>query len=254
MTDLRLERLYEGKAKTVYRDSDSGALIQRFKDSATAFNGVKYAEIDGKGEINNRISSTIFRYLESKGVTSHYQGTLNQRDMKITPVTIIPLEVVVRRIVAGSLSKRLGLEEGTELPHTIIEFYYKKDELGDPLLTRDHVDVLGIATDDEIAEIRKQAFAVADVVREFWGKCGLDVIDFKLEFGKTEDGTILLADEISPDTSRLWDRDSGRRMDKDVFRRDLADLGETYREVLGRVKENYPDVEPGDLPEAPAST
>lgn len=244
--------LYEGKAKSLYTTSDSGVLVQRFKDSATAFNGEKYAELPGKGALNNRISSILFRYLAANGVQSHYVDTRNQRDMGVRSVRIVPLEVVVRNVVAGSLSKRLGLPEGHDLRHPIVELYYKRDDLGDPLICLDHALVLELATEAEIASLRKMALQVNQVLRPLWERCDLRLIDFKLEFGRTSEG-LLLADEISPDTSRLWDRRSeGRRMDKDVFRRDLADLVETYSEVLDRLLQVAGEHDTGDLPPAPA--
>lgn len=246
-----LTKVYEGKAKAVYSIDGSSDVIQRFKDSATAFNGVKFALIASKGELNNRIASTIFRYLQREGIESHYRATLNTRDMQVARVEIVPLEVVVRNVVAGSLAKRLGLDEGTPLRRTIVEFYYKNDALGDPLLAEEHVDVLELATPAELAELKEMALAVGDALKRFWAACDLDLIDFKLEFGRC-DGKLLLADEISPDTSRLWDRVSGQKMDKDVFRRDLADLTTTYTEVHRRICAAFPDLEPGQLPPAPA--
>lgn len=247
-----MQKLYEGKAKAVYATDTTGVLIQRFKDSATAFNAEKKAEFAGKGELNNRIASMVFRFLEERGVPSHYLDTVNKRDMRIRKVSIIPLEVVTRNIVAGSLAKRLGIPEGTRLEAPIVEFYYKKDELGDPLVTEDHVKLLKAATDAEMQELRRQALLVNDALKELWSKCGLDLVDFKLEFGYTMDDQILLADEISPDTQRLWDTE-GRKMDKDVFRRDLGDLVSVYQEVYDRMIEAWPQLDLGELAEAPAN-
>lgn len=245
--------LYEGKAKSIYPASDTGLVVQRFKDSATAFNGEKYAELPGKGELNNRISTILFRCLAAAGIASHYRDTLNGRDMLIQRVEIVPLEVVVRNVVAGSLARRIGLEEGTELPAPIVEFYYKRDDLGDPFINDEHVQALQLASTEEVRQLKKMALGVNEVLRPIWHACDLQLVDFKLEFGRTADG-LLLADEISPDTSRLWDmRQAGRRMDKDVFRRDLADLVETYTEVYQRLRAARPDVDPGTLPEAPAA-
>ena len=252
MNPATFEKLYEGKAKALYRVPNAAHVVQRFKDSATAFNGEKFALIAGKGELNNRISTTVFRYLAAHGVESHYIDTINTRDMVIASVAIVPLEVVVRNVAAGSLAKRLGLEEGTPLRHPIVEHYYKKDDLGDPLLTRAHIAVMQIATEDELAEMQTQALRVNELLIAFWAACGLRLIDFKLEFGRTEDGRILLADEVSPDTSRLWDAASNDKMDKDVFRRDLADLADTYREVHRRIVEQHGAYEPGELAAAPA--
>lgn len=251
MTDTS-KPLYEGKAKSLYTTGDANLLIQRFKDSATAFNGEKYAELPGKGTLNNRISSILFRHLAASGIDSHYVDTRNQRDMGVRPVRIIPLEVVVRNVVAGSLSKRLGLPEGHDLRHPIVELYYKRDDLGDPLICLDHALVLELATEAELASLRRMALRVNEVLRPLWDRCDLRLIDFKLEFGRTPSG-ILLADEISPDTSRLWDkRTEGRRMDKDVFRRDLADLVETYTEVLDRLLSVAGEHDTGELSPAPA--
>lgn len=246
------EKIYEGKAKALYRTNDE-RIVQRFKDSATAFNGVKYAEIEGKGEINNRISTTVFRYLADQGIASHYAETLNTRDMLVESVEIVPLEVVARNVAAGSLAKRVGWEEGTVLPAPIVEFYYKKDELGDPLLTRPHIAMLGVASEEELAEIEAHALRVNAALQRFWAACGLTLVDFKLEYGR-RDGRIVLADEVSPDTSRLWDSESSARMDKDVFRRDLADMGDTYREVLRRVADAHSAFAPGELAPAPAAS
>ena len=253
MADQNLEKLHEGKAKVVYRIDGGPNLIQRFKDDATAFNGEKFAKFGGKGELNNRISSTLFRYLRAKGVESHYIDTLNTRDMLIRGVEIVPLEVVVRNIVAGSLAKRTGLEEGTPLPRTIVEFYYKRDDLGDPMLAREHIDVMGLATDAELATIREMAIAVNDNIRPLWAECGLELVDFKLEYGRV-DGEILLADEISPDTSRLWPKEGGRKMDKDVFRRNLADLVETYQEVYELLESKFGEYTPKDLAQAASAS
>ncbi len=245
-----MQKLYEGKAKAVYTTSEEGVLVQRFKDSATAFNAEKKAEFGGKGELNNRIAGIVFRYLADRGIPSHYIETPNTRDMRIRAVEIIQIEVVARNIVAGSLSKRTGLDEGVRLSAPIVEFYYKDDDLGDPMITDDHIRILNLATEDELATLRRMALEINEHLIELWKKCGLDLVDFKLEFGRV-DGKILLADEISPDTQRLWDAD-GNRMDKDVFRRDLADLVETYSRVHAQLIAAYPEYDFGTLPEAPA--
>ena len=235
-TATLLERLYAGKAKSVYLTSDPTLVVQRFKDEATAFNGKKHARPEGKGELNNRISSLLFRFFRHQGIDSHYVETLNTRDMLVRRVTIIPLEVVVRNVAAGSLAQRLGWDEGRVLPHPIVETYYKNDALGDPLLAEEHVRVLGLLKAGEWEEIRAAALQVNEVARALFAQADLDLQDFKLEFGRDGGGRIVLADEFSPDTSRLWDRrQPGRRMDKDVFRRDLADLVETYTEVHARL-------------------
>lgn len=244
--------IYEGKAKSVYATDNPDLVVQRFKDSATAFNGEKYAELPGKGALNNRISSMIFRWLKRDGIESHYVDTLNSRDMLIKRVEIVPLEVVVRNRAAGSLSKRIGWEEGRQLPQPIVEFYYKDDALGDPLLSEDHITILGLATPEEREELRQIGLKVNASLQALFEKADLDLQDFKIEIGRV-DGKLLLSDEISPDTSRLWDkRQAGRRMDKDVFRRDLADLVETYTEVLERLEEIEDAPTLGELAEAPA--
>lgn len=249
-----MKKLYEGKAKAVYETDTPHVLIQRFKDSATAFNAEKKAEFAGKGELNNRIAGMVFRYLEKNGVASHYLDTVNTRDMRIRRVEIIPVEVIVRNIVAGSLARRLGLEEGIRLDQPIVEFSYKNDDLGDPLINDDHaVHVLKIATPQILAELRRQALLINTALKTLWSKCDLALIDFKLEFGTSVDGQILLADEISPDTQRLWGAE-GQKMDKDVFRRDLGDLVGTYQEVYDRLVEAWPQYKIGELVDAPADS
>jgi phosphoribosylaminoimidazole-succinocarboxamide synthase len=241
-----MKKIYEGKAKAVYETDDPEVLIQRFKDSATAFNAEKKAEFKGKGELNHRITTAVFRYLQDKGISTHYMETLNARDMKMRRVEIIPIEVVARNVAAGSLSKRIGFEEGTPLRKPIVEYYYKVDELGDPMIAPAHIDVLELATADELEAITEQALAINHHLREFWKKCGLTLVDFKIEFGRTSDGEILLADEISPDTQRLW-TSTGEKRDKDVFRRDIADLMDTYRDVYARVIDAFPEYDLGEL-------
>ncbi|TVR03232.1 MAG: phosphoribosylaminoimidazolesuccinocarboxamide synthase [Deltaproteobacteria bacterium] len=244
--------LYEGKAKSLYTTDREGILVQRFKDSATAFNGRKFATLPGKGALNNRISSILFRLLRESGIDSHYVDTRNTRDMGVRAVRIVPLEVVVRNVVAGSLSTRLGLDEGVALRHPIVELYYKRDDLGDPMICMDHAAVMQLATDAELQQLKRMALEVNDVLQPLWASAELTLVDFKLEFGRTDSG-LLLADEISPDTSRLWDRtDPSRRMDKDVFRRDLGDLVETYTEVLRRLLTVAAAHDPGELTDAPS--
>lgn len=241
---MELTQIYDGKAKTVFETGTPGQLVQRFKDSATAFNGAKFANIDSKGELNNAISSTVFRYLRHNGLESHYLDTLNKRDMLVRGVEIVKLEVVTRNIVAGSLSKRLGVDEGVVVEGSpIVEFYYKNDALGDPLVNESHIRYLGVATPDELAQITAHALRVNALLIAFWAKCGLRLVDFKLEYGRL-DGQILLADEVSPDTSRLWAEGTNQKMDKDVFRRDLADLTETYRAVFARIQAAWPEFVP----------
>lgn len=233
MSEAKAE--YEGKAKQIIPTSDEGVIIQRFKDSATAFNGKKYAEFEGKGRLNNAIASFLFQRLEAEGVPTHFIERSSANDMRVKRVKIIPLEVVVRNIVAGSLSQRTGLEEGTKLSRPIVETYYKRDDLGDPLLAETHVEMLELATREELDRIFELARKVNEVLKRTMEQADIVLVDFKLEFGRTPDGTILLADEISPDTCRLWDRETQRKMDKDVFRRDLADLVEVYEEVAARL-------------------
>lgn len=226
---------YEGKAKQIIPTDDDGVVIQRFKDSATAFNGKKYAEFDGKGRLNNSISSFVFEKLEKAGVKTHFIEKSSTVDMTVRRLDIIPLEVVVRNVVAGSLAERTGLEEGTRLKSPVVETYYKRDDLGDPLLAETHVQMLEIATESDLNQIFAAARKVNEVLSGIMEGADLTLVDFKLEFGRTSDGEILLGDEISPDTCRLWDRETERKMDKDVFRRDLADLVEVYEEVAQRL-------------------
>ncbi|OIO55995.1 MAG: phosphoribosylaminoimidazolesuccinocarboxamide synthase [Alphaproteobacteria bacterium CG_4_10_14_0_2_um_filter_63_37] len=229
------ELLYEGKAKRVFATDDPDVVIQYFKDDATAFNALKKGTIAAKGILNQRISAHLFEVLAAKGIVTHYIETLSTRQMKIRKVSIIPLEVVVRNRVAGSLAKRLGREEGEVLAKPLIEFYYKDDALGDPLVCADHAIAFGWATAEEIVELRVQAATINGVLKERLAQAGIDLIDFKLEFGKTRQGEILLADEISPDTCRYWDVNTGEKLDKDRFRRDLGGVEEAYLEVARRL-------------------
>ncbi|ACL70961.1 phosphoribosylaminoimidazolesuccinocarboxamide synthase [Halothermothrix orenii] len=231
----KLEMLYEGKAKKVYRTEDKDRVIIEYKDDATAFNGKKKGTIQEKGFYNAQISAALFNLLEDNGVKTHFIKKLGDREQLTTYVDIIPLEVVVRNIVAGSLSKRLGLEEGYVLEEPIIEFYYKRDDLGDPLLNNSHIRALKLADEEEIKEITAMGFKVNDILRNYLSNKGIELVDFKLEFGKNN-GNILLADEISPDTCRFWDKSSGEKLDKDRFRRDLGGVENAYREVWSRVK------------------
>ncbi|NWN94301.1 MAG: phosphoribosylaminoimidazolesuccinocarboxamide synthase [Bacillus sp. (in: Bacteria)] len=228
--------VYEGKAKRLFETEDPDVLRVEYKDSATAFNGVKKAEIEGKGQLNNEISSLIFKRLAEKGVKSHFIRKISEREQLVRRVEIIPLEVVVRNVVAGSLAKRLGLEEGTPVGQPVVEFYYKKDELGDPLITEDHVRLLGIASSEDLQFLRRQALVVNESLKALFAEIGVRLVDFKLEFGRGRDGAILLADEISPDTCRLWDQETNEKLDKDVFRRDLGSLTEVYQEILNRLR------------------
>ena len=227
--------LYEGKAKRLYATEDINILFVAYKDSATAFNGEKKAEIDGKGLLNNRITSLIFGKLGEAGIASHFVKKISDTEQLVRKVDIIPIEVVVRNIAAGSLAKRLGFEEGTPLKRPIVEFYYKDDNLGDPMITTEHIDMLGIATEDEVQQLYTKALQVNAVLKPMFAEVGVELIDFKLEFGRTSDGEVLLADEISPDTCRLWDAQTKRKLDKDVFRRDLGSITEVYEIILEKL-------------------
>lgn len=227
--------LYEGKAKRLYATDQAGVLRVEYKDEATAFNGEKKAEIAGKGTLNNRITSLLFEKLRAAGIDSHFIKQLSDREQLVKQVSIIPLEVVVRNIAAGSLSKRLGIEEGTVLKRPIVEFYLKDDALGDPLLTEEHIDMLELAKEEEVGELRKQGLEINAVLRGFFEEIGVELVDFKVEFGIGTDGKIILADEISPDTCRLWDAETKEKLDKDVFRRDLGDLTQAYALILTRL-------------------
>lgn len=230
----RTRLLYEGKAKKVFATDQPGVVIQEFKDDATAFNARKRGTIVGKGVVNNKVSERLFAVLEKSGVETHLLRRLNERDMLVREVAIVPLEVVVRNRVAGSLAKRLGLEEGAEIAPPVQEFYYKNDALGDPLITEDHIRLLAAADADTVAQIRKTALRVNEVLQPFFRERGMILVDFKLEFGFAQ-GRLLVADEISPDTCRFWDHRSGESMDKDRFRKDMGRIEETYQEVLRRV-------------------
>ena len=227
--------LYEGKAKRLYATEDINILFVAYKDSATAFNGEKKAEIDGKGLLNNRITSLIFAKLEEVGIASHFVGQISDTEQLVRKVEIIPIEVVVRNIAAGSLAKRLGFEEGTPLKRPIVEFYYKDDNLGDPMISTEHIEILGIATENEVQQLYTKALQVNEVLKPMFAEVGVELIDFKLEFGRTSDGEVLLADEISPDTCRLWDVQTKRKLDKDVFRRDLGNITEVYEIILEKL-------------------
>lgn len=230
--------LYEGKAKCVFRTDDPELLIVSYKDDATAFNGLKKGTISGKGVINNEMSNRLMARLEKAGVPTHFVKELNERETLVKKVTIVPLEVIVRNISAGSFSKRYGVEEGRVFHSPTIEFSYKNDDLGDPLLNSSHAIALNLATADEIETIRRYAFKINEELKSFWSECGITLVDFKLEFGKLSDGTIILADEISPDTCRLWDTKTGEKLDKDRFRRDLGGVEDAYAEVMKRLTDH----------------
>lgn len=227
--------LYEGKAKRLYTTDKEDILFVEYKDSATAFNGEKKAEIVGKGTLNNRITTLLFEKLKAEGIDSHFVEQLSDHEQLVKKVDIIPIEVVVRQIAAGSLAKRLGLEEGVELARPIVEFYYKDDELGDPLITEEHIELLNIATPVEVKALYEKGLQVNEVLTRFFKEVGVILVDFKLEFGRDENGNVLLADEISPDTCRLWDEKTKQKLDKDVFRRDLGQLKDAYEIILSRL-------------------
>ena len=233
--------LYEGKAKKVYETENPEQLIVQYKDDATAFNGLKKGTVAGKGIINNQMSNRLMRLIEKSGVPTHYVEELSERETLVKRVTIVPLEVIIRNISAGSFSKRYGVEEGIEFENPTIEFSYKNDELGDPLINSYHAIALKLATEEEIATIKDYSFRINEVLKNIWKECGVILVDFKLEFGKTSDGRIVLADEISPDTCRLWDEKTKKKLDKDRFRRDLGGTEDAYAEVMSRLTEYLSD-------------
>ena len=234
-TVQKLDMVYEGKAKKVFKTDDENVFIVDYKDDATAFNGVKKGTIVGKGVINNRMTNFLFQKLEEAGVPTHYVKELSDRETAVKKVDIVPLEVIVRNVAAGSFSKRLGIEEGFKLLCPTLEFSYKDDDLGDPLINDYFAIAIGAATREDIDTITKYAFMVNDFLKKFFDECGIDLIDFKIEFGKTSDGTIILADEISPDTCRFWDSKTHEKLDKDRFRRDLGNVEGAYHEILHRL-------------------
>ena len=234
----RRRRIYEGKAKILYEGPEPGTLVQHFKDDATAFNNKKHEIVDGKGVLNNRISEFIFNNLNAIGIPTHFIRRMNMREQLIREVEIIPLEVVVRNVAAGSIAKRLGLEEGTQLPRSIIEFYYKNDELDDPMVAEEHVTAFGWATPQELDDMMALAIRVNDFLSGLFLGVGIRLVDFKIECGRLFEGDlmrIVVADEISPDSCRLWDIETNDKMDKDRFRRDLGGMLEAYQEVAKRL-------------------
>ncbi|MCR5808179.1 MAG: phosphoribosylaminoimidazolesuccinocarboxamide synthase [Clostridiales bacterium] len=231
-------QLYEGKAKKVFATENEELLIVSYKDDATAFNGLKKGTIVGKGAINNRMSNLLMQMLEKKGVPTHFVEELNDRETVVKRVSIVPLEVIIRNISAGSFAKRYGVPEGIVFDAPTIEFSYKNDDLGDPLINSYHALALKLATPEEIETIKTYAFKVNEELRKFWTECGVTLVDFKLEFGRLSDGTIVLADEISPDTCRLWDSATGEKLDKDRFRRDMGGVEDAYAEIMRRLLEN----------------
>ena len=230
------EQLYEGKAKKVFATEDPQLLIVQYKDDATAFNGLKKGTIVGKGIINNQMSNRLMAMLESEGVPTHFVKELSQRETLVKKVSIVPLEVIVRNIAAGSFSKRYGVDEGVVFDQPTIEFSYKNDELGDPLLNTKHALALKVATPEEIETIERYSLKINEVLKSCWLSCGVILVDFQLEFGRLADGTIVLADEISPDTCRLWDSKTHEKLDKDRFRRDLGGVEEAYAEIKKRLE------------------
>lgn len=233
----QLEMLYEGKAKQVFLTDDPEKIIIHYKDAATAFNNVKKATIENKGVLNNAISTLIFHELRKAGVETHYLETINERDQVCRRVQIIPLEVIVRNTIAGSMAQRLGIEEGTKPSNVIYDICYKKDELGDPLINDHHAVALGAVTYDELKEIYAMTARINEVLTAMFAKMNINLVDFKIEFGRTSDGRIVLADEVSPDTCRLWDMTTNEKLDKDRFRRDLGKVREAYEEILARLKQ-----------------
>ena len=231
----KMNQLYEGKAKRVYATEDPNLLIVSYKDDATAFNGLKKGTITGKGVINNQMSNRLMMRLAKAGVPNHFVEELNERDTLVRRVQIVPLEVIVRNIAAGSFSKRYGIDEGVVFDEPTVEYSYKNDALGDPLLNTSHALALGAATEEEIETIRRYALKVNEFLKAFWLECGVILVDFKLEFGRTADGEIILADEISPDTCRLWDAKTHEKLDKDRFRRDLGGVEDAYKEIMKRL-------------------
>lgn len=228
-------QLYEGKAKKVYSTNDPNLVIVDYKDDATAFNGEKKGTISGKGVINNQMTNFMFKLLEKEGVPTHLVEEISERETIVKKVEIVPLEVIVRNVAAGSFSKKLGIAEGTPLKQPTLEFSYKNDDLGDPFINDYYALGLGLATKEEIADITKYAFMVNDFMVKFFKKVNIDLIDFKIEFGRTPDGKIILADEISPDTCRFWDSTTHEKLDKDRFRRDMGNVEEAYQEMMKRI-------------------
>ena len=231
----KCEMLYEGKAKKVYTTEDPELYIVAYKDDATAFNGLKKGTILGKGAINNRVTNHLMKMLESKGIPTHFVEQLSDRETVVKKVKIVPLEVIIRNIAAGSMSKRLGIEEGKVLPVTVLEYSYKNDDLGDPLINDYHALAMELCTREELDQIASYAFKINEILKAFFKEINVDLVDFKLEFGKLSDGTIVLADEISPDTCRFWDATTHEKLDKDRFRRDMDNVDAGYHEILKRL-------------------
>ncbi len=231
----KTEQLYEGKAKKVYATDEKGIYIVSYKDDATAFNGLKKGSIVGKGAINNRVSNHLMSLLETQGIPTHLFRELNDCETAVKAVKIVPLEVIVRNIAAGSLAKRLGLDEGVKLSSTVLEFCYKRDDLGDPIVNEYHIRALNLASESELRQIQEYSLRINTILGAYLLPLGIELVDFKLEFGRTEDGSIILADEISPDTCRFWDTKTKEKLDKDRFRRDLGGVEDAYKEILSRL-------------------
>ena len=231
----KMKQLYEGKAKKVFETDDPCFYIVDYKDDATALNGLKKGTIAGKGVINNRVSNHLMKLLEQNGIPTHFVEELSERETLVKKVSIVPLEVIVRNIAAGSLAKRLGLEEGAKLKKTVLEYCYKDDALGDPMVNEYHIAAMGWASEEEMRTIAGYALKIDEILSEYLGEVGIELIDFKLEFGRTGDGTIILADEISPDTCRFWDSKTGEKLDKDRFRRDMGGVEDAYKEIMKRL-------------------
>ncbi len=229
------EQLYEGKAKKVFATNDPNLVIVSYKDDATAFNGVKRGTIVGKGVVNNRMSNYLMEKLEKEGIPTHYVQELSERETLVKKVKIVPLEVIVRNIAAGSLAKRLGLEEGVVMKKTVLEYCYKCDELNDPMVNDYHILAMEYCTKEELDQIASMSFKINDFLKKYFASINIDLVDFKLEFGKTADGQIVLADEISPDTCRFWDATTHEKLDKDRFRRDMGGVEDAYKEMMKRV-------------------
>ena len=233
---MKEQLLYEGKAKQIYATNKTDEVIMYYKDSATAFNGLKKETLDDKGVLNNKISTLIYKYLEANDIKTHWLETLNDREQLCKKVEIYPLEVIVRNISAGSFSKRLGVKEGLTFDEAVFEMSYKNDELNDPLINSGHALALGLVTKEELQEIKEKALRINELLKKLFSDCNLILVDFKIEFGKDSAGNIILADEISPDSTRLWDKDTLKKLDKDRFRQDLGDVMGAYREVLARLE------------------
>ena len=231
----KLQQIYEGKAKKVFATDDPDVVLVDYKDDATAFNGLKKGTITGKGVINNRVTNFLMQMLEKNGIPTHYIEEISDRETLVKKVDIVPLEVIVRNIAAGSLSKRLGVPEGTKLKKTVIEYCYKNDDLGDPMVNEYHIAAMGWATEEEVKLIAGYSLKINKLLSNFLKQSNIELIDFKLEFGKTSDGTIVLADEISPDTCRFWDSKTHEKLDKDRFRRDLGGVEDAYQEIIKRL-------------------